>query len=302
MKHLPAIAAILLALATPCLDAAQTEAGQAWRKLCAIYPPFKDDFKTDLACPDEVGDALKDFLSKYSKAPEAAQALYLLGQFHYSRKEASAAVKAYWRCVNDFPKSDAAESAAFGIVKVYGRARLWDAGRGQIDKLAKKLPNRKYIADLRRRFHALEHLQVGKPPLPFNVKDTDGRPLSLAQFKGKVVLLMFWATWCPNCTPEIPYVLEALTQVDGEDVAVVSISLDRDVGVLLDFCRNAGVDWRHHCDGKRYKGDLARLYDITMIPQIFLIDREGILRYTNLRQRMIAPRLKKLVESSRPAR
>jgi len=296
MKRTFAIATVLVASTSPGLVAAQAKAGDAWQELCATYPAFKSDFKTDQACPAAVGKALTEFLAQHPKAPEAGQARYLLGQFHYSRGEASAAAEAYWRCIDDFVKSKAAESAAFGIVRVYGAARLWDAGRRQLDRIAERLSKPEFVADLRRRFNALEHLQIGKSPLPFEVQDTDGQPLSLAQFKGKVVLLMFWATWCPHCTREIPNVTGALSQVDHREVAVLSISLDKDAATLLRYCRRVGVHWRHHCGGKRFKSDLARLYDITKIPQIFLIDRQGILRYMNSRGPLIAPRLKELVE------
>ena len=292
-------ALLLLLLASSAFSAARTRSSYAWDKLCTIYPPFKDDIKTESACPSAAIDALSEFVQKYPSAPEAAQALYLLGQCHYSRGEASAAVKAYWRCVDGFGDTNSAQEAAFGIVRVYGRAQMWDAGRKQIDKLAKKLPKPEYAATLKRRFNALEHLQIGKAPIPFSVKDVDGRPLSLEMFKGKVVLLMFWATWCPHCTPEVPHISRALSQVKSRDVEVVSISLDRSKEELRSFCRRMGVKWRHHCDGKRYKGELALKYDITKIPQIFLLDRQGIIRYMNTRGPLIATRLKRLVEDGK---
>ncbi len=289
--------ALVLALAATALAAGQTRAGYEWRKLCTAFPPFQGDIKTESPAPDSAVAALKEFAGKYPKAAETAKALYLLGQCHYSRGKASLAVKAYWRCVEDFPKSKAAEDAAFGIVRVYGSAKLWDAGRKQIDKLAGKLGDPKYAADLMRRFNALQHLQVGSQPPAFAVKDIDGRPLSLDMFKGKVVVLIFWATWCPNCTREAPLLVNALKQVDRKQVEVVSISLDRDVATLRAYCRKVGATgWRHDCDGMRYNGEVAKLYDITQIPQLFLLDRKGVIRYMNTRGPLIAPRLKELVK------
>lgn len=288
-------AVLLLLLASAACAATRTRSSYAWQKLCTIYPPFKDDIKTERRCPDAAGAALNEFIAKYPNAAETPRALYLLGQFHYSRGEASAAVRAYWRCVKLAPRSKPAEDASFGIVKTYANARMWDAGRKQLDRLAKALPKRDHVASLERRFNALEHTQVGKPPLQFEVPDIDGQPLSLAMHKGKVVVLVFWATWCPPCRREIPLILSALKQVDPKDVAVVSVSLDTEVGELTDFGLRMGINWRHRCDGKRYDGDVPRLYDITQIPQLFLIGRKGILRYVNTRGPLIAPRLKELV-------
>ena len=135
------------------------------------------------------------------------------------------------------------------------------------------------------------------PPAPgakaapsFTLQDLDGKTVSLSDFKGKVVVLDFWATWCPPCVMEIPHFIELYEQYKEQGFAMVGISLDREgIGVVESFARKYRVNYPIlMADGqvdKAYGG-------ITGIPTTFVIDSAG-----NIRQKYIGYRDKAVFEA-----
>jgi peroxiredoxin len=107
----------------------------------------------------------------------------------------------------------------------------------------------------------------------FALKDADGRTVRLSDFRGKVVLLNFWATWCPPCKLEIPWFIEFERKHKDQGFAVIGVSLDEDGwNSVKPFTSDLGINYRI------LLGDdsIAQLYGgIDSLPTTFLIDREG---------------------------
>jgi peroxiredoxin len=120
-------------------------------------------------------------------------------------------------------------------------------------------------------------------PLPapeFEVKDLEGKPMSLKQYKGKVVLLTFWATWCRPCRIEIPHFNSLQEEYGKKHLAVISLSLDNPKRMppekLAEFVKNNKINYRVAMDTTN-KIALA-FGGARNIPTSFLVDREGNLR------------------------
>lgn len=109
----------------------------------------------------------------------------------------------------------------------------------------------------------------------FSVTDLSGKQLSIANYKGKVVLLDFWATWCTPCVQELPNVIKAYKQYHPQGFEVIGISLDQQKGKLTTFLRDKDMTWPQYFDGKGWQNDLAVKYGIRSIPATFLLDGEG---------------------------
>ena len=121
---------------------------------------------------------------------------------------------------------------------------------------------------------------LNKPALDFQVTDLMGEPLSLSQYRGQVVLLDFWATWCPPCIAEMPNVKKTYTQYKDQKFEIIGISLDQSIAPLETYIVNEGLAWRQYLDSS---GRISTMYNVRAIPSTFLIDGEGIIRRVNLR-------------------
>ena len=105
--------------------------------------------------------------------------------------------------------------------------------------------------------------------------DLDGTPISLADYRGKVVLLDFWAVWCGPCLGEIPRIKAVYEKYHDKGFDVIGVSLDEDAAVLREFIKEKEIPWRQIFDGQKGAGHLVQQYGIRGIPAPFLIDREG---------------------------
>jgi peroxiredoxin len=117
----------------------------------------------------------------------------------------------------------------------------------------------------------------------FEVKDTTGKPLSIANYKGKVVLLDFWATWCGPCVHELPNVIKTYEAHHPKGFEIIGISLDKDQDKLASFTKEKNMTWVQYFDGLVWENKLAVKYGINSIPATFLLDGQGTIIGKDLR-------------------
>jgi thiol-disulfide isomerase/thioredoxin len=120
-------------------------------------------------------------------------------------------------------------------------------------------------------------IEAGKTAAPeFTALDMEGNEFKLADFKGKYVLLDFWATWCGPCIAELPYLREAHKQFGGrDDFVMISLSLDDAVEKPREFVTKNDMPWLQGYLGDWANTDVPREYGVDGIPALFLIDPEG---------------------------
>jgi peroxiredoxin len=130
----------------------------------------------------------------------------------------------------------------------------------------------------------------------FQAKDLAGAPLSVEQFRGKVVLIDFWATWCGPCVDELPNVQAAYAKYRDKGFEIVGISLDNSEAALKSFLAEHKMTWPQTFDGKGWQSELAQQYGISSIPATYLLDREGKIVAKNLRGAALETQLAKLLK------
>lgn len=115
-----------------------------------------------------------------------------------------------------------------------------------------------------------------KQPAPdITIPSLDGTKLTLSSLKGKVVLLNFWATWCPPCREEIPSMMKLNEKMAGKPFQMVAISIDEGgASAVKDFFKESGFKLPAYNDPEAKAG---KLYGITGVPESFLIDKNGII-------------------------
>jgi peroxiredoxin len=130
----------------------------------------------------------------------------------------------------------------------------------------------------------------------FDEKDLDGKPLSVANYKGKVVLVDFWAVWCGPCVAELPNVLKAYEAHHAKGFEIIGISLDQDEKKLKAFIEEKKMTWVQYFDGKGWGNKLAAKYGVNSIPATYLLDGEGKIIGKNLRGEALEKAVAKALE------
>jgi len=109
----------------------------------------------------------------------------------------------------------------------------------------------------------------------FALKDVNGSPVSLSSYKGSVVLLNFWATWCPPCREEIPSLNKLSRQLKNRKFSIIAVSTDRSVSDVREFLKKNPLDYIVMVD---YSLSVSKpLYKVFMLPTSFLIDKKGLI-------------------------
>lgn len=127
-----------------------------------------------------------------------------------------------------------------------------------------------------------EQVLESKAP-DFELPTPEGKLVKLSDFRGKYVLVDFWASWCPPCREENPNVVKAYQQFKDKNFTVLGVSLDDSKNRWIQAIKTDNLTWTNVSDLKRWDGDVVALYKVDGIPTSFLIDPQGKIIAKNLR-------------------
>jgi len=162
------------------------------------------------------------------------------------------------------------------------------------NKLANNVRSNSWGKDLK---YKIDSLFVGGIAPDFEQTDTSGKVIKLSSFKGKYVLVDFWATWCVPCRLEIPKLIKAKQLLASDNFEIISVSLDDKPSrqKWLDAIKNEKMDWVNLSSLDGFKNVVALKYHIRFIPSSFLIDPNGKILAKNISGEILYETLKKLV-------
>ena len=145
------------------------------------------------------------------------------------------------------------------------------------------------------KYDKAKQIAIGKS-VDFEQVDDKGNPFKLSSYKGKYVLVDFWASWCAPCRAENPNLLKAYQELKTKNFEIVGVSLDESKAAWLNAVQKDAMPWMQVSDLKGFKTEVAVKYGITAIPQNFLINPDGIIIAKNLRGDQLTEALKKFIK------
>ena len=136
---------------------------------------------------------------------------------------------------------------------------------------------------------------IGTPMAEFSQTDTSGTMVSLSSFRGKYLLIDFWASWCGPCRQENPNVLEAFNKYKNKNFTILGVSLDKAKPAWIEAIAMDNLAWTHVSDLLGWNNAVAQQFQIQSIPQNFLLDPEGRIIGKNLRGAALERKLAKVL-------
>lgn len=151
------------------------------------------------------------------------------------------------------------------------------------DEARELFPNNSSVQFFANHMAELKPVSIGQKAPDFESLTTKGQPVRLSDFRGKYVLLDFWASWCGPCREENPNIVKQYQAFKDKGFTVLGVSLDDNQGAWLKAIEDDRLNWTQVSELKRWDSEAGMLYKITAIPASFLIDPEGVIIGKNLR-------------------
>jgi peroxiredoxin len=194
-------------------------------------------------------------------------------------------------------KDNASSPIAMFVLKQYAG---YDINADDVEPLFLALPEVLRASpagkDMSEKIETAKKTGIGKMAMEFTQNDTLGNPVSLSSFRGKYVLIDFWASWCGPCRQENPNVVKAFNAYNSKGFTVLGVSLDQPTAKdkWMKAIHDDNLTWTQVSDLKYWKNDVAVQYGIQAIPQNFLIDPQGKIVGKNLRGEALNKKLAEL--------
>jgi thiol-disulfide isomerase/thioredoxin len=246
---------------------------------------------------------LGEFIDQYAGSPQAAEISFEAGIVCFNLQKPKKAIRYLENFVQNAIEPDRAKQAYshYYLAEAYKQVGEYDDTEAEYKTIIDSFSDvdERLTAMVQQQISMLaaeRKLKVGSPPVKFEVTSIKGEKLSPEKFKGKVLLLDFWATWCAPCRQEMPNVIKVYDKYNEKGFEIVGISLDRDRDAFERYIDKYDMNWPQFYDGKFWQNELATLYGIKSIPATFLIDKKGNIRYKHLRGRQLEVAVKELLD------
>lgn len=153
---------------------------------------------------------------------------------------------------------------------------------------------KKQLVDLKAKQQAAARTGIGAQAPEIVVKTPEGETIKLSDFKGKVTMIDFWASWCKPCRAENPNVVRVYNQYKNKGFEIFGVSLDRDKQQWLDAIKQDGLTWKHGSELQFWQSSFVPAYSLDGIPMTYLLDENGVIIAKGLRGAQLEAKLQEI--------
>lgn len=209
------------------------------------------------------------------------------------------------RYIENYADTTRSASNALFAVQMLNPAAELDYINAFMGGLERRFPKSKAAKEYVKAFRELMDNQkqedavgakVGSKAPEIRLMSTDGKEVSLSSFKGKYVLVDFWASWCGPCRRENPNVVDAYNKFKDKNFTILGVSLDEDKDKWMEAIAKDKLAWTHVSDLKGWESVAARAYGVQSIPSNFLLDQQGMIIARDLREAELHDKLTEILK------
>ncbi len=293
--------------------ASPAQIGFKYQEVKALYKKLASKDKPEEL--DILVEKSTDFVTSFPEYKRIDEVYYYLGNGLVRLEKVEEGIKVFEKLIEEHPEARYVQPSLLELGMAYDKLKKQDKADEIYTKLIEhpKFGSRSYAKQAKKYLEMDRSKRTGEIPKPstptssrpsewigkpapdFQVKDLKGEDLSLEKYKGHVVLLDFWATWCGPCIAELPNVKKTYQKYKDQKFQIIGISLDRAQKTLETFVEKEGLSWVHYFD---QSGQIANQYKVTGIPSMFLLDGQGVIRKAGLRGHALGTAVAELVEEN----
>ncbi|SFF44570.1 TlpA family protein disulfide reductase [Thermoflexibacter ruber] len=229
-------------------------------------------------------------------------ASYISNRYDFLKKEAQSKtnenyLKEQYQLANMLLKGKVGDFVRAKFIKDGLQYANWQIAEQLYHEEKTNFPQNEFLAPLTEVYEELKKLAPGQPAPLFTFKDIEGKEVSLSDFRGKVVYLDIWASWCGPCIAEIPHAKKLKERMKGKDVVFLYVTIDENEKSWKDMVKNKEMEGVHLISEGGWASEINKLYGVNGVPTYFLIGKDGKI-FNNRPPRPSSPNIDKELEKA----